>query len=409
MSRWRTAVLALGLAGCMPPEDALVPAAPEVASPEVRVGLFSTAPRVTLTGTRGLQVIDATGSSAWSVPAGVTIEARVQDDLVMLAGAESGLTLPMAQLVPSDSGGTILLNDRAYRGRLELSRGSDGLRVVNRVDLEDYLVAVVGAEMGRRTDLERAALEAQAVASRSYTLRNLGRFGEQGFDLTADVASQVYRGVASELPLARLAVEATRGEVLTFGGEPIDAFYSSTCGGESERGEAAFGGAARSYLPAQPDVAPDGAAWCAISPRFRWRAEWNGAEIAATLRRTLATERLSTAASDLREVRVLDRTGSGRIAAMELVGSGGRTVVRGANAVRRVMEPPAGGWLPSADFTIRITRTGGRLARVDAEGRGYGHGVGMCQWGAIGRARAGQDYRTILLSYFPGVEIEKLY
>lgn len=409
MIRRAGVLLALVAAGCMPPEDAAVPAGPEVAAPEVRIGLFSTAPVIRLSGSHGIQVIDSTGGSAWVIPAGSAASARMQDGVVMLDDGSTAVTLPYAILVPSDTAGTVLINERAYRGRLELSPGSDGLRVVNRVELEDYLVAVVGAEMGRRTDLERAALEAQAVASRTYTLRNLGRFGGDGYDLTADVSSQVYRGVASELPLARLAVEATRGEILTLGGEPIDAFYSSTCGGESERGEAAFGGAARSYLTTTSDVGPDGRAWCAISPRYRWQARWDGALIANTLRRTLAAERLTTAGSDLREVRMLDRTASGRVAAMELVGGNGRTVVRGANAVRRVLEPPEGGWLPSADFTIRITRTGGRLVRVEADGRGYGHGVGMCQWGAIGRARAGQDYRTILLSYFPGVEIEKIY
>jgi len=78
-------------------------------------------------------------------------------------------------------------------------------------------------------------------------------------------------------------------------------------------------------------------------------------------------------------------------------------------AIRRVLSPPEGGPLRSNDFTIRISRRGGRIERVDIDGRGNGHGVGMCQWGAIGRARAGQDYRTILGSYFPGTEIQRLY
>ena len=78
-------------------------------------------------------------------------------------------------------------------------------------------------------------------------------------------------------------------------------------------------------------------------------------------------------------------------------------------AIRRVLSPADGGLLRSDDFTIRVSRTGARIERVDIEGRGNGHGVGMCQWGAIGRARAGQDYRTILTSYFPGTEIQRLY
>src|SRR5690606_38287396 len=101
----------------------------------------------------------------------------------------------------------------------------------------------------------------------------------------------------------------------------------------------------------------------------------------------------------------LDRTASGRISRLELVGSGGRTVVNGSAAIRRVFSTPASGLLRSADFTVRITRKGGRIELLEAEGRGYGHGVGMCQWGAIGRARAGQDYVGSLMSYYHGVEL----
>lgn len=402
-------LLAVAATGCMPPEDLASPAVPEVAAPEVRVSLAASVSRVTLSGPTGLRVIDGTGTTAWEIAPAVRVTARVDGDLVFLAGPDGELSLPVGVLLPADSLGTVLVSDRAYRGRIELSRGGDGVRVINRVPLEEYLIAVVGAEMGRRSEEEMAALEAQAVASRTYALRNLGRFDSAGFDLTADVASQVYRGVASEFPLAALAVERTRGQILTYDGAPIDAFFSSTCGGVSETAAAAFS-ADRPYLVSTPDISPEGSAWCASSPRFRWRQGWDAAEIAATLRRTLAAERLSGArAGDLREVRVLDRSGAGRINALELVGGGGRTVVRGANTIRRVFEPPSGGMLPSADFTVRISRQGGRLERLDADGRGYGHGVGMCQWGAIGRARAGQDYRTILGDYYPGAELTQAY
>src|SRR5690606_39118502 len=107
----------------------------------------------------------------------------------------------------------------------------------------------------------------------------------------------------------------------------------------------------------------------------------------------------------LREMRVLDRTASGRIATLELRGARGATVVRGS-AIRRALQPPEGGLLGSSDFTVRLDRRGGRIERVVAEGRGFGHGVGLCQWGAIGRARAGQDHLTILMSYFPGTDLQ---
>ena len=113
-------------------------------------------------------------------------------------------------------------------------------------------------------------------------------------------------------------------------------------------------------------------------------------------------------ANDLTEMRVLDRTGTGRIATLELTGRNGRTAVSG-QAIRRVLAPTAGGMLRSTDFTVKLGRRGGKIERVTIEGRGYGHGVGMCQYGAIGRARAGQDYQTILTSYFPGTLLSRIY
>lgn len=392
----------------MPPDEVATIAEPVAGAPMLRVGLFTSVTRPTFGSSHGLSIRDPLGAELDTLSAGNTLQTTVSGDLVVFGLHGTNVSRPGVVLVPLDTAGTVLVNGRAYRGRVELSRGTDGVRVINHVDLESYLVAVVGAEMGRRAPGEEASLEAQAVASRTYTLRNLGRFGSEGYDLGADILSQVYGGVATELPMARLAVERTRGEILTVDGEPIEAFYSSTCGGHSESAGAIFSGD-RSYLPARPDLAPDGSAWCAISPAFRWRQQWSGAEIAATLRRTLASERLSTArASDLREARVLDRTSSGRIRTLELVGVNGRTALQGA-AIRRVLQPPAGGLLRSTDFTLRISRSGGRIEQVEAEGRGYGHGVGMCQWGAIGRARAGQGYQQILLSYYPGAELRKVY
>ncbi|PKL93648.1 MAG: hypothetical protein CVV20_02560, partial [Gemmatimonadetes bacterium HGW-Gemmatimonadetes-1] len=113
-------------------------------------------------------------------------------------------------------------------------------------------------------------------------------------------------------------------------------------------------------------------------------------------------------ANDLRDLRPAARTASGRVASLDLVGSGGSTAVQG-QSIRRVLSPEPGTWLRSTDFTIKVTRSGSRIERVTVEGRGNGHGVGMCQWGAIGRARAGQDYATILMSYFPGTELQRIY
>jgi stage II sporulation protein D len=263
--------------------------------------------------------------------------------------------------------------------------------------------------MGRRAPGEEEALKAQAIASRTYAIRNQGRWKVRGYDLAGTTSDQIYGGEGSENTMATAAVAATRGQILTWNNEPIDAFYFSTCGGRTEDGVAAFAGAARPYLRSIDDVDESGTPWCASSPRLHWSAGWSAAELAATLRRSLPAENLPAAfGSNVTDLRIVDRTRTGRVATLALVGRNGRTLLTG-QAIRRVLSPPEGGPLRSNDFTIRISRRGGRIERVDIDGRGNGHGVGMCQWGAIGRARAGQDYRTILASYFPGTEIQRVY
>ena len=120
--------------------------------------------------------------------------------------------------------------------------------MINRVGLESYLLGVVSAEMGRRGPTEQAALRAQAIVSRTYALRNLGRWKAQGFDLAATVADQVYSGQGAETPEGRAAVVDTRGRVLTYAGAPIEAFFYSTCGGRTADGAEVFRGTARPYL-----------------------------------------------------------------------------------------------------------------------------------------------------------------
>ncbi len=399
----------LAVAGCIvrPDELVLVPEALAPA-PEIRIGLLTSAQRVTIDSDSGLVLIDLEEGELARVPALAAVVALPRGVGVTLEGGGAGIARRTIRLEPFP-GGTLSVDGRSYRGALDLLRVGDRLQVVNRIDLEDYLLGVVGAELGRRAPDEYEALKAQAVAARTYALRNLGRSAAQGFDLAADVSAQAYAGTRFDDSLTVGAVVATRGEVLEMDGVLIDAFYSSTCGGRTEDGVAAFAGADRPYLRSVDDLAPDGTAWCAISPRFTWRETWSAAQLTAILQRTLTAERLPAArATDLRDLAAADRTRTGRLATLELRGRGGSTLVRG-QAIRRVLAPAPGAWLRSTDFTIRVARSGSRIERVVLEGRGYGHGVGMCQWGAIGRARAGQDYATILTSYFPGTTLQRIY
>ena len=401
-------VAALAIGSCAPPEPAPV-AVPRTRDPDIRIGVLLNARRASIAASGAFQIEDPVEGTIRVVGAGGAIDVEARGRSVSAGDGEGRVERANLTIEPVDTAGTVRLNGRDYHGVLEVLRSDSGVTVVNRVSLEAYLVGVVGAEMGRRAPGEAEALKAQAIASRTYAIRNQGRWNDRGYDLVGTVNDQVYSGTYNDNAMAAAAVAATRGQIITYNSQPIDAFFSSTCGGRTENGTAAFAGADRPYLRSVDDLDPSGTPWCAASPRFRWSAEWSGASLAATLRRTLPAENISAArASDLTDIRIGSHTASGRIATLELSGSAGRTILSG-QAIRRALSPPEGGPLRSTDFTIRISRSGGRIERVAIDGRGNGHAVGMCQWGAIGRARAGQDYRTILTSYFPGTEIQRLY
>jgi stage II sporulation protein D len=135
----------------------------------------------------------------------------------------------------------VRFNDRPYRGRIEVFTNTHGsLTVVNVLGLEDYVRGVVANELSPGGYPALEALKAQAIAARTYAMRNRGQFLSQGFDVLPTTRSQVYRGLSSEQPLSTRAVDETRGLIATYNGEPINALYTSTCGGRSEDAEKIF-------------------------------------------------------------------------------------------------------------------------------------------------------------------------
>jgi stage II sporulation protein D len=330
----------------------------------------------------------------------------------LLAGAPNGSSTSADRLVvsPLAPGNPVRVNGRAYRGTVEILRDRTGITVVNRLGLEPYLQGVVSAEMGRRGPADRQALQAQAVVSRTYAMRNRRRWAAQGFDLYGTVADQVYGGMGAETPEGIEAVSATRGRILTYDGAPIDAFFYSTCGGRTAEGTEVFRAADRPYLRSIYDVAEDGTAYCSISPRYHWREEWTGEALQAILRRTLppATGTPAERVREVSDVRVSYRTGSGRAGQLAIGLSTSEVRVDGP-AIRGVLRAPSGEMLRSTAFELTVTGARQRVTRLVANGGGAGHGVGFCQWGAVGRSRAGQDFQRILSAYYPGATVARLY
>ncbi len=392
------ALIGLGLLAatltCTPAEPPQ--AGPVTVAPEVRIGLVVGAPRLEFSGDSGLQVLDGEGAVVQVVPPGTVWKAA--------PGPEGVLS------VISPAGGRVSLNGRAYRGRMSVARGRTGLTAINHVPIEEYLLSVVASEMGRRDTSEAEALRAQAILARTYAIRNLGKRASEGFDLYATVVDQVYGGIAAEYPLATWAVRVSTGLVVTWQGVPIDGFFFSTCAGRTAQGTEVYAAADRPYLVSHADLAPDGSAWCRISPRYRWREEWTREQLGAVLRHSLpaVTGTGAETAATVEGVRVAAHTASGRVARVTIALSRGAVEVSGP-AIRQVLHPVGETILRSAIFQLTEVRDGGRLRRLVAEGQGAGHGVGFCQWGAVGRSRAGQDAPMILAAYFPGTAISRAY
>ena len=329
-------------------------------------------------------------------------------------GIARGEEVP-AQLAPRGPE-LVRFRGKRYRGILRTVATDSGTLVVNVLTLEEYLKGVVPLEMGERPAAERAALEAQAVAARSYTVSRLvaaraGRGRSEHFDLVPSTADQVYGGADAERENASAAVDATRGLVLLYGGRVIAAPYSSACGGETAPAEEAWSGEPVAYLRRVSDRMPGRGEryYCDIAPRFAWERRLSGSELDAVVARYLRTVTRVPAEGPggVRGLRVAERFRSGRVKVLELQTARGTFDV-GGNDARSVLRTPSGELLPSSYFSVSTEGAESQIAEVILRGNGYGHGVGMCQWGAIGRARAGQGARDILRTYFPGTTVGPL-
>ena len=285
----------------------------------------------------------------------------------------AGLTLPVR--LSAKSG--LQVNGRALAGGVWFALRKGRLVAVNRIPLEDYLVATVGSEMPKTFPLE--ALKAQAVVSRTYALsRKLRREGEL-VELASSTLDQVYGGLANESAETRAAVVATAGEVLTFERQPIDAFFFSSCGGRTRDGKIVFANDAP-YLRGVPCGHCNDAA---------------GAHWTVTLALAELSHRLAEKVLDLH---AQGDAGDGRPATIVLA-PGGRMFT--PEAMRKAV-----GYTVIKSPTFAVSCARGACTFI---GQGFGHGVGMCQWGARGMALEKTSYREILAHYFPGTDLKKLY
>ena len=273
------------------------------------------------------------------------------------------------------------VDGRRYRGALAIEAGPDGVRVRNDVPLEDYVAGTLLGEI-----LESwgdAALQAQAVAIRTYALHRRARAATRAWDVEADTRGQVYLGLDGESETAWAAVRATEGQVLTWEGEVILAAFHGTAGGRTASAKEVWG----RPVPYLESVAVEGEE---LSPDTYWRAPVSREELAAAL------AGLGHGVGRVQRIEVAERTPSGRSATVRVEGSEGRAEVPAA-ALRRALGETR---VRSTLFDVRPTPGG-----VVFVGSGHGHGVGMSQWGARAMAERGAGYRDILGRFYPGARL----
>lgn len=400
-----------------------VAAVPLGREPQMRV-LLQESPRLSLRadGNRFLQVHGLPGGTQRLRRLSLQLEAGRL--MVELDGRRRSLPISSELRVTNQDPRGIWLGPRRYRGVLNLSSAAGRLRAINHLGIESYLPSVVGSEMPHQWPL--AALQAQSVAARTYALRKRNRGGL--WDVKATVSSQVYKGVESETPSTLRAVASTRSLVLVHGGKLINAVFHSSSGGATE----ASGMVWQQQLPYLVSV-PD---HDQHSPMHRWQQRFDPVGLRQRLPETGGVD----------AVQVLSRSSSGRVRQARLQGPRGSLMLTGADLRSRLglkstlvefeMVPAVSTTAPvttapSAAFAVTPRGSSSRIQQLTASlvaappplrrraqfrpsagelqllvrGQGYGHGVGMSQWGAHGLAQRGADFRSILRHYYRGADV----
>jgi len=390
-------LLAFGLSAMLlAPSAVLAQDARQSLPVRIQVAPQNTATTLRVSATSQVKVLTSLGwKEAGLLLPESTLQVSAQGSGLKVSGIPGSEIYRGLKLETPNDKAMVQINQAWYRGHLSLTPTAQGFSTVNEVSLEQYLYSVVPSEMPASWPME--ALKSQAVAARTYALSHLGQHRKQGFDLAATTASQVYQGVKAEHPNSIQAVEATRGQILTHSGKPIYAYFHSTSGGMTENGADLW--AAMPYLKPVEDF--DNA-----SPKHIWYAELSQSQMQQRLR-----DELKVNVGQVLFLSPAQLTQGGRIKTLRVHGTQGQKDVDGLK-FRMAMK------LNSTFFNVGAIDANKTLLKTPSSntipvsfqfaGRGWGHGLGMSQWGARQMALDGKSYQDILQHYYRGVKLEPL-
>lgn len=308
-------------------------------------------------------------------------------------------------IFPSNSVDYLDYNGDVYKGIFRIINLKNNICLLNEVDLEDYVSSVVFAEFGIKfAEKEIEAFKAFSICVRNYTLLKLYENKEKYFDVYCDVRDQMYKGVTNFSLTLSNALLDTRGKLLKYDNEPAIVFYHSSCGGNTEDASNIFNTSPKSYLSGVRDGDKIN---CSISPNFRWTEVYTHDDV---INQLVSNKYLDKSGYYISSIEIKDRFNSGRVKELAITvveKNGKNNVVIKSNAIRNLFKSKVSkGILRSLDFEINPKYENGKLGNLIINGKGYGHGVGLCQWGAIAQARDGKSYQEILKFYFPGTNVE---
>lgn len=290
------------------------------------------------------------------------------------------------KLLLTEARNQVQVKDKTYRGAIEVIQNPANpatLTLINTVLLEDYLKAVVPAESPASWPAE--SLKAQAVAARTYAVSNWNKRAAQGFDLMPDTSDQMYSGIQAEKPSSTQAVTDTHGTILTYGNKPINALFFAASGGYTDSAQEVWG-IDLPYIQPVPDFDQ-------ASPRYRWQTNLSQTQLQQALKK------LGTDVGTVQQVTPLTHTPQGRVKTLAVTGTQG-SVTLDANKFRFASGLNSTHWeveSPSANSPL-----------FTFNGRGWGHGLGMSQWGARQMAADGKPFQAILQHYYTGVSLTQL-
>lgn len=280
---------------------------------------------------------------------------------------------------------SLRVNDSHFRGMLVIINNGATLTVVNFVELEQYIKGVLRHEISDKWPL--AVMQAQAVATRTYALYSMEQYAARDYDVTNDVYSQVYGGKGSERYVTNLAVNKTQGEVLTYNGKIFPAFFHSNSGGVIED-------AAELWDIALPPLKGGFASPYSVdAPHYNWRRNYRLKDIQDLLNKK------GYPMGAIKNIRVKEVNSSKRVRKLEIEDRNGKILLIEGKVFRDIIGPNV---LKSNMYEVKM-----RGYYVDFIGHGWGHGVGMCQWGAYNMARQDFSYKQILQFYYPGAKLQR--